>query len=137
MRENIVYGVKDRTSDTGSFIEIHLYEDGLLRVYWVSNKHAVSYFFTMKDMDEYEQYQSKLKSDQEAYEQRYGGEKSTVYNTRNYYIFESTWRKASNTPITDASRLISTNTIDVVNDIIDETGKQQVNQNGIIKYSDS
>jgi hypothetical protein len=60
MRENIVYGVKDRTSDTGSFIEIHLYEDGLLRVYWASNKHAVSYFFTMKDIDEYDDFKDEM-----------------------------------------------------------------------------
>lgn len=62
MRKDIVYGIKDKSFDFGNYIEIHLYEDGLLRIYWSSSKHAVSYFFTMKDMDDYDDFRDEITS---------------------------------------------------------------------------
>lgn len=59
IRENIVYGPSSNDG-LGEYISINLYEDGLLRIRWSSDIHAVSYYFTMHDNDEYDDFMDEL-----------------------------------------------------------------------------
>lgn len=62
MRSHDVYGTRDMNSGFGEFVNIHLFEDGMLSIYWSSNRHAISYFFKMKDMDDYDDFRNEIVS---------------------------------------------------------------------------
>ena len=59
VREDVVYGNSDMDG-FGEYVKIHLNDDGMLRIHWSSDIHAVSYYFTMHDNDEYEDFRDEL-----------------------------------------------------------------------------
>ena len=61
MIRHTIYGVENKNKPgTGKFVEVFMLENGCLGIMWTNNEERSTFYFAIKDQDDYEDFKNEL-----------------------------------------------------------------------------